>query len=78
VNDEEKYYEQYLDMFLTPGWKAFIEDIEEVHNSYNIDHVKDDKELYRIQGERSILKRMLGFQNGIEAAYASLTDGQAE
>lgn len=74
TQEEEKYYEQYFDLFSTVGWKAFIKDINEVHDSYDIDHIKDPNELYRVQGERAVLKRMLAFQDGIEAAYASIKD----
>lgn len=77
TKQEEEYYEDYLDMFLTEGWKAFIEDIQAVHDSYMIENLTDEKELYRVQGERAVLRRILGYQNGIEAAYASIQeDGQ--
>lgn len=74
TNEEEKYYETYFDLFLTEGWKAYIEDLRGVHDSYTIENIKDPNDLYRIQGERAMLQRMLGFQYGIEAAYASIKD----
>lgn len=78
TQEEEKYYEAYFDMFSTEGWKSFVLDIQGVHDGYLIENIKDSEELYRVQGERNVLQRILGFQHGIEAAYASIKeDGQS-
>ena len=78
TQEEEKYYEAYFDMFTTDGWLSFVQDIQAVHDGYTIENIKDTEELYRVQGERNVLQRILGFQNGIEAAYASIKeDGQS-
>lgn len=78
TQEEEKYYNAYFDMFTTEGWKSFVQDIQGVHDGYVIENIKDSEELYRVQGERNVLQRILGFQNGIEAAYASIKeDGQS-
>lgn len=78
TTEEEKYYEAYFDMFSTEGWKSFMLDLQGVHDGYVIENIKDVEELYRVQGERNVLQRILGFQHGIEAAYASIKeDGQS-
>jgi len=66
---EEKYYEQYFDLFLTTGWKQFIEEMKEVSESYTIESLKDTEHLYRTQGELAMLGKILAFEQGIKNAY---------
>jgi hypothetical protein len=76
--DEEKYYENYFDLFNTPGWKQLQEELQDIYQTYSVDQVASLEELYFSKGERSILSKVLNFENGIEAAYASIQEGQAE
>ena len=78
TQDEQKYYETYFDLFLTEGWEQFTKELEEIHASYSIEHYETLEELHRAKGERAILSRMLGFQQGVEAAYASINEGYSE
>ena len=76
--DEEKYYEHYFDLFSTEGWKQLLSELQDIYQSYSVDHVESVEELYSAKGQREILSRLLHFQNGIEAAYASLKEGDSE
>ena len=67
--DEEKYYERYFDLFLTSGWKQFIEEMTDASSTYRLEDIKDTEHLYRSQGELSVLKRLLSFEEGIRNAY---------
>lgn len=67
--DEEKYFEAYFDTFLLDGWKQFIEEINELIDSYDISDVKDDVDLYIKQGELRVLRRVSAFETGIRNAY---------
>lgn len=71
---EEKYYESYFDLFLTSGWKQFIEEITEIHDSYRIEDLKDSEHLYRSQGELTMLNKILAFEQGIKNAYDYLLE----
>lgn len=75
--DEEKYYENYFDLFHTDGWKQLISELTEIYDSYNVENITSIEELYAAKGERNMLSRMMYFQNGIEAAYASLKTGNS-
>mgnify|MGYP000666364715 CR=1 FL=1 len=75
---EKKYYDNYFDLFASDGWKQFIEDITEIYHSYNVDHCNSADDLFKAKGERAVLSRILGFSNGIEAAYASIENGNFE
>jgi len=76
--DEQKYYDNYFDLFSSKGWKQLIEELKEIHSSYQIEHLNTIEELYKSKGERETLSRLLNFENGIEAAYASLQSGNSD
>ena len=78
TSEEEKYYENYFDLFNTEGWKQLISEVEDIRSSYSLESVSSIEELYKAKGEREILSRLLNFANGIEAAYASLKEGNSD
>ena len=67
--DTQKYYETYFELFASNGWKQFIEETKEIHDGYKIEHIKDDKDLSRIKGERAMLFRVLRFESAIKSHY---------
>lgn len=69
TTEEEKYYETYFDLFLTDGWKQFVQEITDIHDAYRIEHIKDDNDLSRIKGERAMLFRVMRFETGIRSHY---------
>lgn len=76
--DEEKYYENYFDLFSTTGWTQLITELQEIYQTYSVDQVASIEELYSAKGQREILSRLLHFQDGIEAAYASIKEGDSK
>ena len=75
--DEEKYYEAYFDLFASEGWKQLTTELQEIYQNYSVDHVSSVEELYQAKGERAILSRLLHFKQGVEAAYASIKEGDS-
>lgn len=67
--ETQKYYETYFELFSTDGWKQFIQEIQDIQDGYKIEHIKDEKDLSRIKGERAMLFRVLRFEGGIKAHY---------
>jgi hypothetical protein len=67
--EDQEYYELYLDLFTTKGWKQFQTEIQEIFDSYRIEDIKDETELHRVLGERNILQRLLIFEDGIKTNY---------
>ncbi len=67
--EEEKYYENYLDLFLHPGWKQFVEEAQETLDTHNIEDVKSEKELFLLQGQRIALLNIVRFETGIKNAF---------
>ena len=67
--EEEKYYEHYLDLFLHPGWKQFVEEAQETLDTHIIEDIKGEKELFLLQGQRTALLNIVRFETGIKNAF---------
>lgn len=76
--EEQKYYEDYISMFMQDGWLQFEKDVEENLESYSIEAIKDEGDLRFIQGQLSVLNSMKNFRNGIENAYDNLQEQDSE
>ena len=74
----QKYYEDYADLFMTDGWKAFQEDIQAAALTINIMAMKDAKDLHISQGKLDVFQRLLNWQNSIENAYEELLQEEKE
>ena len=67
--EDEKYYENYLDLFLHPGWKQFVTEAQDLLDSYVIEDIKDDLDLSFVKGQRSSLLNITRFETGIKNAF---------
>lgn len=76
-SDLEKQYENFFSMFITDGWKQFIEDMEDIYDTYKIEDIKDEQQLNRIKGERSILWRIINMEQSIRYAYDNMAEDDA-
>ena len=71
TQEEQIYYDNFFSLFGTAGWSQFIEEIQDRADMYEIGYLKDEKDLYRVQGELSIIKMILNFEQFIEQGYES-------
>ena len=67
--EENKYYDNYFDLFATDGWKQFIEEIDEILDRHRIEDIKTESQLSFVKGERDALFRVRRFETGIRSAY---------
>ena len=68
---EREEIEAILDSFTTDGYKFMLEDIKKHYDAIsNIDGVKDERDLYFLQGQRHSLKWILN----MEAWYQNALD----
>tara|TARA_R100001460_G_scaffold108250_1_gene158814 strand:+ start:5821 stop:6087 length:267 start_codon:yes stop_codon:yes gene_type:complete len=78
----EKYYNNYLELFMTDGWKQFKEDTENVIESINLLALEDAKQLHLAQGQIEILNWILDWETSVKNTYETLqsetisTEGQ--
>jgi hypothetical protein len=69
TKEEELYYESYFDLFIHPGWKQFISDIQDSISIYRIEDIKDESHLKTVQGNLQTLQRIAAFEDSIRNAY---------
>ena len=69
--EEEKYYNNYFDLFGSEGWQQVIEELKSREDAYEIGHLKDEKDLYKVQGELSIIRMILNLEQFIEQGHES-------
>ena len=72
--EEQKYYETYFDLFMTDGWKQFIEEINEILDRHRIEDIKNETHLAFVKGERDALFRVRRFETGIKTSYDVLQE----
>lgn len=68
----EKYYNNYLELFMTDGWKQFKEDTKNVMKSINLLNLEDAKQLHLAQGQMEILNWILDWENSVKNSYETL------
>lgn len=66
--DDESYYENYLDLFLHDGWKQFVEESQQLIDSYNIEEIKNEQDLFFVKGQLNILTNVTRFETAIRNA----------
>lgn len=69
LSDLEKYYENYFDLFMSPGWKQFVEETTEGLSALNLDNCKDWDSFLVIKTRREQLSNLLRFEELIRVAY---------
>lgn len=65
---ETKYYENLVDMFLTEGWKQYIEEVQVRLDMISIDNIGSLEALYKAKGEKDVLTSILGFEGMVRQA----------
>jgi hypothetical protein len=74
TKEEEIYYNNYFDLFRSAGWAQLLDDLEDRLEAYDIGYLKDEKDLYRVQGELSIIRMITGLEQFIEQGHQSATN----
>ena len=67
--DLEKYYENYFDLFMLPGWKQFLEEITQGLEALNLENSKDWDSFLVTKTRREQLNNLLRFEELIRIAY---------
>lgn len=72
--DLQEYYESLLELFSTPGWRFFIEDLEaQAPSLEQIRSIESEKDLWLRKGQIDILDRVLSYEETIKNSYEELT-----
>ena len=69
TKNEEIYYNNYFDLFRSAGWAQIVDELKDRLDSYDISHLENEKDLFRVKGELSIINMLLGFESLIETCH---------
>lgn len=73
--DVQKQFDDYFDLFSRPGWKLLVEDLEGmVENLDSLEYVDTLEKLQFHKGQLTILRRIIGMKQAMEAAYEDFTE----
>lgn len=72
--EDQKYYDNYFDLFANDGWKQFKDEITEILDNHRIEDIKNEAHLAFVKGERDGLRRVLRFETAITMAYESIVE----
>ncbi len=67
--EDQEYYEDYLGLFTTKGWKQFQTEIQEIFDSHRIEDLKDVKDQDAEEEEERLDLGGCPFEDGIKANY---------
>jgi len=76
TKEDEQYYELYFDLFLHPGWKQLVSDLKDSFSSYRIEDIKDECTLNLVKGERSVLQRLISFEDSVKEVYETILEAE--
>lgn len=66
----QTYYENLLELFVSPGWKQFIEDIEDNKEVLqDINSINDEKQFWFRRGQLEAVSRILSYESSIKDSY---------
>jgi hypothetical protein len=69
----EKYYEKYFDLFITDGWKQFVEDISANLEQFDIRSIEKFGDLRYSQGQIKVIDQVLNWETLIRNTYEELS-----
>ena len=74
----QEYYEKYFDLFLSKGWKQFIEDVSDAAGEMDIRYVENEAQLKYLQGQLKILDLIVNWEAAIRNGYDAASDDNDE
>jgi hypothetical protein len=73
----EKYYEAQFALFAEPGWRDFIQQVNEMLAATNdISGIDDAKALHYRQGECSIMRWIISWEPMVREAHKQLMEDE--
>lgn len=74
----QKYYDDRFSMFVTPGWKDLLEDLESMLEQYeDITKIGDEQTLWYRKGQVDILQYLLSLKAITEKTFEELQDASS-
>ncbi len=70
--EEQKYYDNYLDLFAKEGWKQFLEDVLKESEKLTIEKAETLEHLYFFKGQVYVLNNLMNFEEMIRFTLESI------
>ena len=68
----QKYYENYFDLFASDGWKQLMEEVDNSIETFRIENINSEKELFLVRGQLVQLHSLKNLQVIMEQNYEEL------
>ena len=68
----QKYYENYFDLFASDGWKQLMEEVDNSIDTFRIENINSEKELFLVRGQLVQLHSLKNLQVIMEQNYEEL------
>jgi hypothetical protein len=65
----EKYWDNYFDLFASPGWRQLVEESTENYNSIYLERSKDWNDFLINKTEKLMLEKIIKFEELIRSSY---------
>ena len=69
TKNEEIYYNNYFDLFRSEGWAQIVDELKDRLERIDINQLENEKDLFRMKGELSVINMLLGFETLIESYH---------
>ena len=74
MKDGEKLFEDARSMFMTEGWKDFIEEVDGLIETLTLDAASTSDEFFHAKGRLEALRSISGYERAVLAAESQLED----
>ncbi|MDG1315138.1 MAG: hypothetical protein P8P29_06415 [Flavobacteriaceae bacterium] len=72
--DEQEAFDNARGMFMTEGWKDFVEEVEGLIETLTLDAASTSDEFFHCKGRLEALRAIAGYENAVLASEAQYDD----
>ena len=76
--ENQKYYENYFDLFNTDGWTQLMEQIQVDRDNFQIEAIENEKTLFQTQGQLYVLNTLINMEDMVRATYDNILISEKE
>jgi hypothetical protein len=74
---ESKFFDDARTMFLTDGWKEFVEGLDEAIAGCTLDACQTSEQFWEMRGRLTTLRQVAGYENSVLSAEQLQEDDNA-
>ena len=70
---DSKYWDNYFDLFVTPGWKQYVTEAQENYDAIDLENCGTWDKYMVARTEKIMLKKIIRFEELLRQAYDNVT-----